>query len=48
MTADQAEAVKQELLRICNRYGLWYTIETEHKPNIRIIRIKDISIKITE
>lgn len=48
MNTDQAEAVKQEIVKICNRYGLWYQIETDHKPNIKMIRIKEISIKITE
>ena len=46
LTQQQAENIKQEIMRICNKYGLWHTVEYERKPDLRMIRIKDISIKV--
>jgi len=46
MTQDQAEAVTRELISVCNKWGLWYTVEHEHKPGLKAIRIKEISIKV--
>ena len=46
LTQQQAENIKQEITRICNKYGLWHTVEYERKPDLRMIRIKDISIKV--
>ena len=48
MTIDQAESAKSEILKICHKYGLWYTVESEHRPGLSNIRIKEISIKITK
>ena len=47
-TTQQAESIKKEILSVCNKFGLWYTIEHENKPDLRMIRIKEISIKIKD
>jgi len=47
-TTQQAEDIKREIISICNKFGLWYTIEHENKPDLRMIRIKEISIKIKD
>lgn len=47
MNEAQAQAIVAELKAICEKYGLWFTLEFEHKPNMKIIRIREISIKIT-
>ena len=48
MTNAQAEKVKNEIIAICNLNGLWSTVEYERKPDLKMIRIKEISIKVTD
>ena len=45
---EQAKALKleAEIVDLCKRHGLWVTVEHELKPDLRMIRIKEISIKI--
>ena len=47
-TTQQAEAIKSEIISICNKNNLWCTVEYENKPDLRMIRIKEISIKIKD
>jgi hypothetical protein len=46
MTKDEAIKVLNQIEAVCVKYGLWYTVETEKKPDLRMIRIKEVSIKI--
>lgn len=46
LTKTQAKAAEQEIISVCNKYGLWYTLEYEKKPDLRAIKIKEISIKV--
>lgn len=48
MTIEQALEVQREFERLCNKHGLWLTVEHEKRPDLKVIRIKEISIKITE
>jgi len=48
MNQEQALAVQHEIERICNKYGLFLTVEHQKRPNLRMIVIKEISIKVTE
>ena len=46
MEKEAAVKVLNQIEALCIKYGLWYTVETEKKPELRMIRIKEISIKI--
>lgn len=46
MNKDQALKLSEEIQSLCYQHGLWVTIEHENKPDLRMIRIKEISIKI--
>jgi len=46
MTKEEATKVLNYIEAICAKYGLWYTVETEKKPDLRTIRVKEISMKI--
>jgi hypothetical protein len=46
MTKDQALNLLKEIESLCRQHGLWLTVEHENKPDLRMIRIKEISIKV--
>jgi len=46
MTKDEAKKIQQEIEAICRKHGLWFFVEYENKPELRMIRVKEISIKI--
>ena len=46
MTQTQALSLEKELLELCRKHGVWVTVERELKPDLRMIRVKEISIKI--
>jgi hypothetical protein len=46
MTKDQALKLSEEIESLCHKHGLWLTVEHENKPDLRMIRIKEISIKV--
>lgn len=46
MTKDQALKLSEEIQSLCHQHGLWVTVEHENKPDLRTIRIKEISIKV--
>lgn len=46
MTKDQALKLLEQIQSLCRQYGLWVTVEHENKPDLRMIRIKEISIKV--
>ena len=46
MNKNQALKLSEEIQSLCYQHGLWVTIEHENKPDLRMIRIKEISIKI--
>ena len=46
MNKDNALKLQEEIQAICKKYGLWVTVEHENKPELKMIRIKEISIKI--
>ena len=46
MTQSEALKIQAEIESICKRYGLWWYVEHAKKPELDIIRIKEISIKV--
>ncbi len=46
MTVEHARNICADIMKTVNKHGLWCTVEEEHKPDVRIIRIKEISIKV--
>ena len=48
MTEAEAIAIQDEIKEYCAGHGLWVSIEHERKPNLKMIRIKEISIKVEE
>lgn len=46
MTKSEAEKVKDSIISFCKQKGLWFLVEEENKPDLRMIRIKEISIKV--
>lgn len=48
MTREEANKVVSLIDAVCVKYGLWYTIEQDKRPDTRMIRIKEISIKIDQ
>ena len=46
METVKAESIKKEILDICSKHGLWCTVEQDLKPGLKMIRIKEISIKV--
>lgn len=47
VTEPQAKAIAQEIEKICNTHGLWHIVEYDKKPGLKMIRIKEICIKIS-
>lgn len=47
ISPETAEIVKEQILQICRRHGLWFKIEEVHKPDLQQILIKEISIKVS-
>lgn len=45
MTQDRAIAIKAELLRFCEKNGLWVEVTDTRKPELKDIVIK-ISVRI--
>lgn len=45
-TEKEARRVVAELKEFCKRHGLWVTVSEEHKPNLTMIRVEEISIKV--
>lgn len=48
MKKTQAKKVLNEFKAIIEKYGLWNTITTEGKPDLKMIRIKEICIKVDD
>ncbi|UCD87103.1 MAG: hypothetical protein JSV01_04880 [Desulfobacterales bacterium] len=46
MTKEQALKLLEQIQSLCRQHGLWVTVEHENKPDLRMIRIKEISIKV--
>ena len=48
MKLADAMGLEERIRSICVKSGLWITTEKEFKPDLKMIRIKEISIKVTE
>ncbi len=46
MNKEEAVKVLNQIEALCMKNDLWYTVETEKRPDLKTIRIKEISIKI--
>ena len=46
MTPDKAQKVLNEIRSICEKNGLWFSVTSEMKPDLKMIRINEISIQI--
>lgn len=46
MTELEARQIAEQIRNLCKRHGLWVTVEEEHKPDLKMIRVKEISIRI--
>jgi len=46
ITPQKANEIVTQIKKICTDNNLWHTVEAENKPDLKIIRIKEISIKI--
>ncbi len=43
----QAELIQKKFLDLCDEYGLWFKIEKECKPKLKMIRI-EIVIRVDD
>jgi hypothetical protein len=48
INVEKALAIQAEFERIINKYGLWSKIEHDKRPGLKMITIREISIKVTE
>uniref|UniRef100_A0A6H1ZS10 Uncharacterized protein n=1 Tax=viral metagenome TaxID=1070528 RepID=A0A6H1ZS10_9ZZZZ len=48
MKASDAFKIVDKIDKICKDHGLWISVKTEKKPDLKIIRIEEISIKVDE
>jgi len=48
MNLKEAKQIEQEIKAICKKYGLWCNIEHIKKPNLVLIKFKEISISVKE
>lgn len=48
MTKEQAIGVLREFERLCEKHGLFSTVEFRKTPDLKLIAIKEITIKVTE
>jgi hypothetical protein len=46
MTPTEALKIQAEIEAICKKHGLWWYVEHAKKPELEIVRIKEISIKV--
>ena len=46
MKEPEAKELLKKLISICAEHGLWVTIEEERKPDLKMIRVKEISIRV--
>jgi hypothetical protein len=46
MKEIEARQLLEEIRDLCKRHGLWVTVEEEHRPELKMIRVKEISIKV--
>jgi hypothetical protein len=42
----EARNLVEQIRELCKKNGLWITITEEHKPNLAMIRVEEISIKV--
>lgn len=47
MTEEQAQRFVKEIEAVCEKYGAWYILEKVMTPQLNILRIKEISVRIT-
>lgn len=48
MNKETALKIQREIEAVCIKHGLWFNAIHENKPELRMIRIQEISIKIDE
>lgn len=48
MTKEEATKVLNHIEATCLKYNLWCVVETVKQPELKMIKIKEISIKIDE
>lgn len=46
MNEQQARKIVSEIQAIAKRNGLWVSISEDHRPDLKMIRVNEISIKI--
>ena len=46
MKEPEARKLVEMIVSICEKYKLWAIIEEERKPDLKMIRVKEISIKV--
>ena len=46
MKESEARKVVEMIVSLCEKHGLWAIIEEERKPELKMIRVKEISIKV--
>lgn len=46
MTKEDAIRVLNQIEALCIKNDLWYIVETEKRPDLKMIKIREISIKI--
>ena len=47
MTPEQAQKIAAELAAYCEKIGVWYTVQKDHKPKLKDITIT-ISVRVTK
>ncbi len=48
MNPTQALAVKEDIERVLRKHGLWYKVEEDKRPQLKMITFSNISIRIDE
>ena len=42
----EARKLVEQIKALCASHNLWLSVREEHKPDLRMIRIEEISIKV--
>ena len=46
MKEIEARQLAAEIRELCKKHGVWLTMKEEFKPDLAMIRIEEISIKV--
>jgi hypothetical protein len=48
MTKEKALQILREIETVCKKHALWFDVKMEQHPDLKMIRVQEISIKIDD